>query len=191
MSTPIIPQPELRQHGCDMKWRIRKRRFAFVGWVFSLGIFSLAIGTYFFPFAYCRAPNCRVFFQDSKVAAMTLLGSAFFVSDDIDQWLVMGTRSDQTFGDALNSFLSMPKRISSLKWTEDSFPLGWPSLLALVLTSILFWRPMHVTKSGHCKECGYDLTSNQSGVCPECGTKISVNQPVSVESGMTETSTTN
>jgi hypothetical protein len=26
--------------------------------------------------------------------------------------------------------------------------------------------------SGHCQECGYNLTGNVSGVCPECGTEV-------------------
>lgn len=28
-------------------------------------------------------------------------------------------------------------------------------------------------KSGHCAECGYDLTGNVSGRCPECGKRLS------------------
>lgn len=26
--------------------------------------------------------------------------------------------------------------------------------------------------SGHCRQCGYDLTGNRSGVCPECGAGV-------------------
>ena len=46
------------------------------------------------------------------------------------------------------------------------FVLGVPTLL-------MWWLDRHRRQlPGHCRRCGYDLTSNESGVCPECGVEV-------------------
>jgi hypothetical protein len=46
----------------------------------------------------------------------------------------------------------------------------WVVLYAVVAVIALRSRRFLLIKeSGHCHECGYDLTGNTSGVCPECG----------------------
>lgn len=40
-----------------------------------------------------------------------------------------------------------------------------------VPTALLWWRDRPFP-SGHCRQCGYDLTGNVSGRCPECGTPL-------------------
>jgi hypothetical protein len=47
--------------------------------------------------------------------------------------------------------------------------------MALPITWILteaIGRYRRQRPSGHCRECGYNLTGNVSRVCPECGTPI-------------------
>jgi hypothetical protein len=44
--------------------------------------------------------------------------------------------------------------------------------VAMVLLSapLPLIRRRRAAITGHCEQCGYDLTGNQSGICPECGT---------------------
>lgn len=53
-----------------------------------------------------------------------------------------------------------------------SIPLWIPIVLVAVPTAYLFWHDRRHPTSGHCRNCGYNLTANTSGVCPECGTAI-------------------
>jgi 4-amino-4-deoxy-L-arabinose transferase-like glycosyltransferase len=56
--------------------------------------------------------------------------------------------------------------------TGFAAPLWLPFLASALPTSILLYRDRRRPQSGHCAQCGYDLTSNTSGICPECGTKV-------------------
>ena len=51
-------------------------------------------------------------------------------------------------------------------------PLGWPIIMLLLPSSILFWRRLFYPKE-HCQSCGYNLQGNITGICPECGTVTS------------------
>jgi hypothetical protein len=56
-------------------------------------------------------------------------------------------------------------------------PLWIPFLLTLISTVLLCHRDYRATPfSGHCQECGYDLTGNTTGPCPECGATPSVDR---------------
>jgi hypothetical protein len=39
-------------------------------------------------------------------------------------------------------------------------------------TVLLWYLDRQRSRSGHCEDCGYDLTGNVSGRCPECGAEI-------------------
>jgi hypothetical protein len=63
-------------------------------------------------------------------------------------------------------------------WSWDSLYFGgippWLPVTLLALPTAVFWwqdRPRR-ERSGHCQDCGYDLTGNVSGRCPECGKSI-------------------
>ena len=57
-------------------------------------------------------------------------------------------------------------------WNGISIPLRMPFLMVAIPTALLWWRDRHRIPSGHCQNCGYDLTGNLSGICPECGVKV-------------------
>ncbi len=65
-------------------------------------------------------------------------------------------------GLAINALLVFNGRLNA-----GLYVLGAASILAVVLHR--YQRPV---PSGHCRECGYDLTGNVSGVCPECGVEV-------------------
>lgn len=51
-------------------------------------------------------------------------------------------------------------------------PIWLPSVLAAIVSAMMFWFSRSRPPPGHCAKCGYDLTSNTSGICPECGKLI-------------------
>jgi len=48
-------------------------------------------------------------------------------------------------------------------------PLTLAILIAVLPTSLMWYREMRRIPAGRCPKCGYDLTKNESGICPECG----------------------
>ncbi len=50
-------------------------------------------------------------------------------------------------------------------------PLWLPLVIVAIPTIWLWWRDRRFP-TGHCENCGYDLTGNVSGRCPECGNAI-------------------
>ena len=61
--------------------------------------------------------------------------------------------------------------------TTISFSVAlWPLLLFVLVypsvTVVKLIRRRSRLRSGHCENCGYDLTGNVSGTCPECSTPV-------------------
>lgn len=52
----------------------------------------------------------------------------------------------------------------------------WDMVIFFLIPMLLaIWWPVRaVVISGHCRECGYNLTGNESGICPECGTEVTL-----------------
>ena len=48
----------------------------------------------------------------------------------------------------------------------------WPSVPLLLAPTLYLWYLDRRPRSGHCRQCGYNLTGNQSGHCPECGAPV-------------------
>jgi hypothetical protein len=59
-------------------------------------------------------------------------------------------------------------------WRTRYVTVPLPSLFVLfaIPTAYLFWRDRRRFPPGHCRRCGYDLTSNVTGRCPECGEEV-------------------
>ena len=51
-------------------------------------------------------------------------------------------------------------------------PLWLPFGIAVIPTAILWSRDRRSVKTGHCPDCGYNLTGNESGICPECAAAV-------------------
>lgn len=84
--------------------------------------------------------------------------------------------------------LGTGREISAMGWTgigQSRWPVVWwfacpalviltpvwmPLLAVAVPTAFLWRREQRRSKSGHCRNCGYNLTGNVTGRCPECGT---------------------
>jgi hypothetical protein len=57
----------------------------------------------------------------------------------------------------------------------DDAAIAFGYLLLFLMLGYALARRLHQVKlseTGHCHECGYNLTGNASGVCPECGTAV-------------------
>jgi len=144
-----------------MRERIRKRRIAFAAWALSLLALTFAVGTFWFPFGYLT-PNRQVFVQNAKVAVLDYpLGAEIHYGWDFLEWDAMPS----TLSEAWSDFLGQ----SDLPSKQLLIPLGWPSMLAMLVTTLLFWHPLRIAKPGYCLRCGYNLSGNASGRCPECG----------------------
>ena len=48
----------------------------------------------------------------------------------------------------------------------------WLTNLVAWSLFFFFWRKARKPPTGHCQQCGYDLTGNESGACPECNTAV-------------------
>jgi hypothetical protein len=55
-------------------------------------------------------------------------------------------------------------------WWEVNVPL-WLPLLVTAIPAVRMVSGRRRVPSGHCQNCGYDLTGNVSGRCPECGSE--------------------
>lgn len=76
------------------------------------------------------------------------------------------------------------KGLSSIGYYSDSvfqfdgtqvfcLPLWLPLVVMSVLLVSLLWHNYKRHPTGHCSQCGYNLTGNVSGICPECGIFLS------------------
>jgi hypothetical protein len=66
--------------------------------------------------------------------------------------------------------------VREFDWTIGSYYLEVPLWLVVSGASAaasVMWLFRRIVPSGHCNQCGYDLTGNVSGTCPECGLQIS------------------
>jgi hypothetical protein len=59
----------------------------------------------------------------------------------------------------------------SLYFVHVHMPFA-PLIIMLATATALLWYRDRRIPSGHCEQCGYNLTGNVSGICPECGTAI-------------------
>lgn len=61
---------------------------------------------------------------------------------------------------------------------EVVVPLWMVAVLLAIPAALLWWRD-RPPPTGHCRNCGYDLTGNISGRCPECGEPTPAARPLS------------
>jgi hypothetical protein len=69
-----------------------------------------------------------------------------------------------------SSYVLWPTYVESIWGDMINVPLWMPFVLIGFPTALLWRADRRCRRTGHCKECGYNLTGNKSGVCPECGT---------------------
>lgn len=143
--------------------RVRQRRLSFWLWALSLLNLNFALFTCLLPFGY-RSSNLLVDFALGFFAVKT--GS--FGPEYNQGWMTL--IRFLKFDEICELFFTQPLKISDGLYL---IPLGWPSVIAVLFSSIVFWRPMKKLGPDDCHNCGYNLTGLTSDRCPECGFETS------------------